>query len=54
MLGHVALGAAAIAAGSSAAPLPSHALPGFQKDLTNKRKLKIPESEYSDGPDGLR
>jgi hypothetical protein len=24
------------------------------QDLTNKRKLKIPESEYKDGPEGLK
>ncbi len=29
-------------------------LPGFKKDLTNKRRLKIPEEDYSDGPDGLK
>lgn len=29
-------------------------LPGFKKDLSNKRKLKIPEDDYSDGPDGLK
>lgn len=29
-------------------------LPGFKKDLTSKRKLKIPEEDYSDGPEGLK
>lgn len=24
------------------------------QDLTNKRKVKVPESEYTDGPDGLK
>lgn len=32
----------------------AHALPGFQKDLTNKRRAKIPEEDYSDGPEGLK
>lgn len=54
LLRQVALGAAVFTAGSGAASLPAQALPGFQKDLTNKRKLKIPESDYSDGPDGLK
>ncbi|KAK9821736.1 hypothetical protein WJX81_000095 [Elliptochloris bilobata] len=31
----------------------AHALPGFKKDL-KKRKLKVPEEAYKEGPDGLR
>jgi hypothetical protein len=52
-LGGAALSAAALAA-SIGAVLPAAALPGFQKDLTNKRKLRVPESAYTDGPDGLK
>jgi hypothetical protein len=45
---------AAVAA-TTIAPLPAGAVElGFKKDLTNKRKLKVPESEYSEGPQGLR
>ncbi|KAL4427445.1 hypothetical protein ABPG77_000734 [Micractinium sp. CCAP 211/92] len=48
------LGAATLAASSAACVHEAHALPGFKKDLTNKRKLKVPESEYTEGPDGLK
>lgn len=48
------LGAAVLAASSAAGVQEAQALPGFKKDLTNKRKLKVPESEYSDGPEGLK
>lgn len=48
------LGAAALAASSTAGVQQAQALPGFKKDLTNKRKVKVPESEYTDGPDGLK
>ncbi|KAL4447411.1 hypothetical protein ABPG75_004630 [Micractinium tetrahymenae] len=48
------LGAAALAASSATGVQEAQALPGFKKDLTNKRKLKVPESEYLDGPDGLK
>lgn len=27
---------------------------GFKKDLTNKRKQRIPESDYTDGEQGLK
>lgn len=45
-----------VTAGAALAAPAAHAadLPGFKKDLTSKRKLKIPEEEYSDGPDGLK
>lgn len=33
---------------------PAQALPGFKKDLNKKRKAKIPESEYKEGPQGLK
>ncbi|CAL8467432.1 g6970 [Coccomyxa elongata] len=32
----------------------AQALPGFKKDLRSKRRVKIPESEYKDGPEGLK
>jgi len=33
---------------------PAQALPGFKKDLNKRRKAKIPESEYKEGPQGLK
>jgi hypothetical protein len=30
---------------------PAQALPGFQKDLTNKRRLRVPDSAYTAGPE---
>ena len=33
---------------------PAHALPGFKKDLNKRRKAKIPESEFKEGPQGLK
>ena len=33
---------------------PVHALPGFKKDLKKRRKAKIPESEFKEGPQGLK
>ena len=34
---------------------PAAALPGFKKDLNKRRnKAKIPESEFKDGPQGLK
>jgi hypothetical protein len=50
----VALGAAALAASSSAGVQQAEALPGFKKDLTNKLRLKVPDSDYQDGPEGLK
>ncbi|EIE24440.1 FKBP-like protein [Coccomyxa subellipsoidea C-169] len=44
---------AAVAAGLGLTA-PAHALPGFKKDLKNRRKLKIPESEFKEGPQGLK
>ncbi|BDA42928.1 Peptidyl-prolyl cis-trans isomerase FKBP16-4, chloroplastic [Coccomyxa sp. Obi] len=32
----------------------AQALPGFKKDLRSKRRVKIPESEYKNGPEGLK
>ena len=34
--------------------LPASALPGFKKDLRSKRKLAVPDSDFRDGPDGLK
>ena len=50
----MALGSAALAATSCAGVQQAEALPGFKKDLTNKRRLKVPDSDYKDGPEGLR
>ncbi len=33
---------------------PAHALPGFKKDLNKRRKAKVPESEFKEGPQGLK
>lgn len=30
------------------------ALPGFKKDMTSKRRQTVPESEYKEGPEGLK
>ena len=46
------LAAAALAAGGAAAASPPAQAIGFKKEL-NKRK-KIPESEYKEGPQGLK
>ena len=54
LLARVALGSAALAATSCAGVQQAEALPGFKKDLTNKRRLKVPDSDYKDGPEGLR
>lgn len=48
-----------MAAGSQGAAMmapcaPVHALPGFKKDLNKRRKAKIPESEFKEGPQGLK
>lgn len=50
------LGAAAAAAAAALAlpAQPAAALPGFKKDLTPRRKRKIDESLFRDGPEGLR
>ncbi|KFM22687.1 Peptidyl-prolyl cis-trans isomerase FKBP18, chloroplastic [Auxenochlorella protothecoides] len=45
---------AAILLAQLAAPSSSHAFPGFKKDLTSKRRVKIPESEFKAGPEGLK
>jgi len=41
-------------AGGALLAQPAQALPGFRKDLVSKRKRKVPESEFTDGPEGLR
>lgn len=33
---------------------PAFALPGFKKDLSNRRRLSIPVEDYKDGPSGLK
>lgn len=56
LLGRAALGVAAAAAAATADVAPAAALPGFTKDLdaAKKRRLTIPESQYSEGPQGLK
>jgi hypothetical protein len=42
-----------LAAGAPAQP--AAALPGFKKDLTPRnRRLQIPESAFSEGPEGIK
>ena len=33
---------------------PAAALPGFKKDLNKRKKGRVPESEFKDGPQGLK
>lgn len=33
---------------------PAFALPGFKKDLSNRRRMSIPAESYKDGPNGLK
>lgn len=54
VLARGALGAAALAAGGGGLWVQPAAALGFKKDLTNKRRQKIPESEYKEGPEGLK
>ena len=48
------MAAASQAGGSVVQCAPAHALPGFKKDLNKRRKAKIPESEFKEGPQGLK
>ncbi|KAL6769838.1 FKB16D [Auxenochlorella protothecoides x Auxenochlorella symbiontica] len=51
---HAMAAPAAFLLAQLAAPSSSHAFPGFKKDLTSKRRVKIPESEFKAGPEGLK
>jgi hypothetical protein len=48
------LAASAVAIAAIFPAQPAAALPGFKKDLTSKRRIVIPESDYSNGPQGLK
>lgn len=54
VLNQLCLGLAATTVAAIAPSDPAEALPGFKKDLTNRRRVSIPPEAYKDGPEGLK